>query len=149
MATTEQRKAYAREYARKWRIENPRQTQNTELKRHHRMTLDDYEAVLDEQGGGCAICGSKPGEVGTGGATKGTLAVDHCHETDTFRGLLCTNCNLGLGSFKDNLVLLANAIAYLQQHQQLVSQLLLQKGLVGLVQADLANDCLDELKDLK
>jgi hypothetical protein len=52
---------------------------------------------------GCAICG-----------TKGVkLHIDHCHMTNHVRGLLCHNCNTGLGLFKDDVRLLAAAIAYL------------------------------------
>jgi hypothetical protein len=44
--------------------------------------------------------------------------LDHCHETGEFRGFLCSNCNLGLGKFKDDPEILLNAIAYLQGHKQ-------------------------------
>ena len=44
------------------------------------------------------------------------LAVDHCHETNKVRGLLCTNCNNGLGRFKDNIQFLNNAIKYLREN---------------------------------
>lgn len=51
----------------------------------------------------CVICGVE--------TTK--LVVDHCHKTGSIRGLLCTNCNLGLGHFKDDPLLLEFAIQYL------------------------------------
>jgi hypothetical protein len=57
----------------------------------------------------CKICGI-PEEK----APRGRLAVDHCHETGQLRGLLCNNCNVGLGQFKDNPNLLTAAIEYLQ-----------------------------------
>lgn len=50
----------------------------------------------------CAICGGKE-----------KLVVDHDHETDKVRGLLCFFCNLGLGNFRDNPQLLKKAIEYL------------------------------------
>lgn len=40
--------------------------------------------------------------------------IDHCHITKKFRGLLCNNCNLGLGQFKENINLLKQAITYLE-----------------------------------
>ena len=46
------------------------------------------------------------------------LAVDHCHTTGSIRGLLCGNCNQGLGRFKDNIVSLNNAIKYLKEFKE-------------------------------
>ena len=42
------------------------------------------------------------------------LAVDHCHKTGKIRGLLCTKCNIGLGYFNDDVILLKNSIRYLE-----------------------------------
>ena len=55
--------------------------------------LAEYEQMLVQQGGECAICGQKDKSF--------NLAVDHCHGTKRIRGLLCSQCNVGLGSFKD------------------------------------------------
>ena len=41
------------------------------------------------------------------------LVVDHDHKTNKIRGLLCTNCNLGIGNLKENISYLKNAILYL------------------------------------
>lgn len=64
-----------------------------------------YDQLLAKQGGKCAICGEE--------ANGNRLAVDHNHETGEIRGLLCHQCNTGLGSFRDNPQLLKQAIAYL------------------------------------
>ena len=40
--------------------------------------------------------------------------IDHNHKTNKIRGILCGNCNMGLGHFKDNLDVLKNAIKYLE-----------------------------------
>jgi Recombination endonuclease VII len=58
----------------------------------YRMTVEDYDAMLERQGGVCAICG---------GRSQRRLAVDHCHETRMVRMLLCNACNKGLGNFQD------------------------------------------------
>lgn len=70
-----------------------------------------YDEMLAVQGGVCAICGksNKP-------ATK-RLAVDHNHETDRTRGLLCDRCNVGIGHAKENLEVLEEAIAYLEENE--------------------------------
>lgn len=59
----------------------------------------------------CEICGNPPA------ATK-RLAIDHDHDTGKLRGMLCHTCNLGLGAFKDNEVLLHKAFFYLTKHKQ-------------------------------
>lgn len=51
----------------------------------------------------CAICGSKE-----------RLHIDHCHKSGDVRGLLCQNCNFGIGNLKDSIVNLRTAILYLQ-----------------------------------
>lgn len=72
------------------------------------MTQEQYDQLLEDQGGVCAICQN---ECPTGYA----LAIDHCHETKEIRGLLCGNCNNGLGRFKDSTKLMKLAIEYLEK----------------------------------
>jgi len=73
------------------------------------LTEDEYKAMLEAQGGVCAICNEKPK------AGRGRLAVDHVHGTDKVRGLLCNLCNPALGLFKDDPVRLKMAIEYLEK----------------------------------
>lgn len=80
------------------------------LRRVYGITTADYEALLAGQGGRCAICGT------TEPKGKGRFHVDHCHESNVVRGLLCHHCNLGLGNFKDDTERLRGAISYLGQH---------------------------------
>jgi hypothetical protein len=75
------------------------------LQKLYGLSLEDYEEMLDQQDGKCAICGSTP--------DLRRLCVDHDHATGQVRGLLCRSCNLALGSMQDNIELLENAIAYL------------------------------------
>lgn len=70
------------------------------------ITHEQYDALYAEQGGRCAICNGLPGG-------KGDLHIDHDHETGRFRGLLCHSCNVSLGHFKDDVVLLLKAADYL------------------------------------
>jgi hypothetical protein len=65
-----------------------------------------YDELYKKQNGVCAICGGK-GKIGC------RLAVDHSHNSDKVRGLLCNSCNMGLGLFKDSLIVLKKAVEYL------------------------------------
>ena len=81
------------------------QTRNSHLQTKFQISLEEYNQRFAHQGERCAICGGK---------TVRLLAVDHNHETGQFRGLLCHNCNVGLGLFHDNVTLLLEAAAYLE-----------------------------------
>ena len=80
--------------------------QERHIKRAYGMSLSDYEALLAEQGGGCAICGGPPGN------QKG-YHIDHDHETGAVRGILCQGCNHTLGGARDNPDTLIAAAKYL------------------------------------
>lgn len=67
------------------------------------LTVEEGQALIEKANGSCMICG-KPHK---------SLNVDHCHETGKVRGMLCSNCNTGIGLFKDNTGLLQAAIDYL------------------------------------
>lgn len=77
------------------------------------ITLGDQEKMMRDQGNKCAICGK---EIYLFGSKKSNTAhVDHDHITGKVRGLLCQECNTGLGKFRDNPLFLANAIKYLER----------------------------------
>jgi hypothetical protein len=80
------------------------------LKKRYNITLDCYNEIYNRQDGKCAICKVVFLEL------KDAPHVDHDHQTDLVRGLLCNNCNWGLGQFKDNLDNLLSAIEYLRNH---------------------------------
>lgn len=84
---------------------------NSKLKKAYGISLQDYNELLTKQNGKCSIC-----EVDNNGYYRKKLrafAVDHCHTTSKIRGLLCSDCNTGIGLLKDNIDLLNNAIKYL------------------------------------
>lgn len=84
------------------------------LRYNYGITSEEYDAMLEAQGGVCAIC--KRPETGKhqSGNTK-SLAVDHCHTTGKIRGLLCGDCNRAIGLFEDDVSRLGAAIAYLSR----------------------------------
>jgi len=95
-----------KEYSRRRRLRNPTEDRS-DLLREYGMTLEKYNQMLENQQGKCAICG------GGREKQKYSFSVDHCHATGKIRGILCSNCNAGLGFFKDNPQSLTNAITYL------------------------------------
>lgn len=98
---------YHREFDRKWRAKNPTKSRESYLKRTYRITLEEYERKRQSQDGRCAICLNQVER----------LVVDHNHDTDAIRELLCTTCNAGIGQFKENIRLLQKAIDYLKKHE--------------------------------
>jgi len=82
-----------------------------------KMGIDvfDYLRMYDEQNGVCKICGRPETTTnGLSGKTK-DLAIDHCHETNAIRGLLCSSCNRALGLFQDSEKILNRAVDYLNR----------------------------------
>lgn len=77
------------------------------LKHRYGITLIDYNEMLVEQDSRCKICNVE---------TTG-LVVDHCHNSGEVRGLLCGNCNKGLGLFKDSPERMERAAKYILESQ--------------------------------
>lgn len=99
-------------------ISEKRRVRNAELQTHRKrhllvsygLTLEEYETLLTQQQGLCAIC-RRPSPATDRG---GRLAVDHDHKTGEVRGLLCTSCNTGLGAFREDPDLFMAAVQYLE-----------------------------------
>ena len=66
----------------------------------------------------CPVCDRDLEELSKYGQIRmKTWVLDHCHETNTFRGWICHHCNTGLGAFSDETTRLANAMRYLDTHR--------------------------------
>lgn len=89
-----------------WRGE----TKGGRLRRKYGMTLEEYDLRAQAQQGACLICGSQ----------DSPLVVDHCHEREHVRGLLCSRCNVGLGMFLDNPASLTRAARYLKAYKRAI-----------------------------
>ncbi len=112
-------KHYSAEYRRKnpqkvkeaqaqWRSDNQAYDRERRLKYFFDLPIGSYPEMLARQNGGCAICGRAEETCGT------SLSVDHCHTTGVVRGLLCRDCNLGLGAFQDCTQTLRSAEDYVK-----------------------------------
>lgn len=86
---------------------------NRELRKYG-ITFEDQQRMYVEQGGKCAICGREIFLFGS--SKKDTAHVDHDHLTGRVRGLLCQECNTGLGKFRDSIPYLESAIQYLKHN---------------------------------
>jgi hypothetical protein len=81
----------------------------------YKVTVGEVDALRKECGDKCMICDTPAEDIEHGHYKTNKLVIDHCHETEKVRGLLCPTCNAGLGHFRDNPVLLAKAISYLTE----------------------------------
>jgi protein-arginine kinase activator protein McsA len=119
-----QRKKYVtknREANKRWYEENkvtylanrtkkrtPEHTRRKWIWERYGLTDADYDALVEKQGGVCAICGQTDRDK--------PLSVDHDHIDGGVRGLLCFRCNMGLGLFGDMPTRLREAAQYLEEY---------------------------------
>jgi hypothetical protein len=69
----------------------------------------------------CPICKRTIDQIGRKGQKRlQNWVLDHCHDTETFRGWVCHHCNTGLGAFKDDINRIKQAVVYLQKHEEII-----------------------------
>lgn len=117
-----------REYLKEWRRKNShhsreyREANRDRIRQQARvrqlakygLTVEEYEKMLLAQQGKCLICQKEPDSKNT---KSGVLAVDHCHNSEKVRGLLCDLCNKALGLLADDTNRLSRAIKYLEENK--------------------------------
>lgn len=101
-------KACTSEYQRLWREQKGGNLYDRTIR--YGISPQEYEELLDEQLNCCACCGSPDPK------RKAGFVIDHDHETGFIRGLLCHNCNIGIGLLGDSLSGLQTAVNYLRKH---------------------------------
>ena len=106
-------------YCAQWRLDNPRDKEDQmrralDASRRKRFGIGnaDVEQMLAMQNGKCAIC------MGKNKGRRCGWCVDHNHKTGKVRGILCGDCNKGIGCLKDSIFILGSAITYLREHQE-------------------------------
>lgn len=88
-----------------------------EICRVRGLSIDRYREMQEEQQGKCAICRLEETRKSRGSEEITRLCVDHDHETNVVRQLLCHDCNSAIGKFKDSPELLLEAADYLIRHK--------------------------------
>jgi len=122
---SDKRKAYMREYNKKyrethnngredymrnWRNKNKNYLREKWLMQNYNITIADYNRMFAEQNGECKICRRHQSQLDK------KLFVDHDHKTGKVRGLLCCSCNLVIGNANDNMEILQSSIEYLRNN---------------------------------
>jgi len=108
-------KCCSRENAKKWnsnniekKLLNNKKWSDNNILRWKYGSTEEYNEICERQNGKCLICDQ---------VSDKKLHMDHCHETKKIRGLICNNCNIGLGFFRDNIDFLNSAIEYLKRYK--------------------------------
>lgn len=97
---------YRKEWAESRGEKETKNRRHNHFKRTYKITYDQFEKLWIGQDYKCAICNCDVSE---------KFNVDHCHTTGIVRGILCWDCNIGLGKFKDSISSLEKAIHYLKR----------------------------------
>lgn len=104
----------------RWKRRHPDKDALGRLRRalgRYNLTVEQYEAMLASQGGGCAICLAR-----VANSRGHRLFVDHDHTTGQVRGLLCSRCNSSIGYFDEQPIRLRRAAAYIERWQTIAEQ---------------------------
>ncbi len=81
---------------------------NWNLFKLYGISLAGYRKMYEERGGKCDVCNTK----------VDLLHIDHSHKTGVIRGLLCVDCNTGIGCFKDSVLNMQIAIRYIRRNDR-------------------------------
>ncbi len=104
-----------RENKRRYGQENKERLKDLRLQKEFGISLEQYNKILLDQNNVCAICGNPETKRDKKYNTLKSLAVDHNHSSGIVRGLLCSGCNLAIGSIKENIESAKNLVVYLEK----------------------------------
>ena len=102
---------YKKLKAKEWYENNKQRRRERLMMKNYGLSWDSYLSIIEEQGGCGICCKQEPDHLDSGEM----FAVDHDHATGEVRGVLCTQCNTGLGKFYDSVELLQKAQEYLNK----------------------------------
>ena len=98
-----------------YKANNPTTSRNRKaekLKLRYGLTYDQWEEMREKENYSCMICNITEEELGR------KLDVDHCHNSEKVRGVLCNPCNTLLGHARDNISVLEAAVHYLRENAE-------------------------------
>lgn len=95
-----------------YRIRNKEYIAFRSIEKLYGINKEEYNNIFEKQNGCCKICGVHQSEL------KKALCVDHDHNTNIIRGLLCNKCNIVLGLMKDDTLIFKNMIYYLENNDK-------------------------------
>ena len=101
-----------RKYRKLYNFNTKERQRINRMKHLYGITFEEYEKMFSKQEGKCKICNKKL-------ERNKRSHIDHCHISKRVRGLLCNNCNSGLGNFMDDVSILSQAIKYLQSRNSM------------------------------
>lgn len=108
---------YDKNYWEKNKEKRHKQDRRARLKREYGISIEEYNKMYKEQNNKCGICGNKETQKQNGKIIH--LAIDHDHDTDEIRGLLCSRCNSLLGFVDDDITILQKSIKYLEDNKKM------------------------------
>lgn len=136
-------KARKKQHGKTWIAKKDKEYSFIKNLRSYGMTIDDYNTLLKNQNGVCAIC-NKPPKVNK------RLHVDHDHNTGLIRGLLCFRCNFGLSYFNENPDAMNRAYAYLiKEHHKFEIQDVQEQQFINCNTRAIPEECKKEMKNLR
>jgi len=103
---SQHRRDYMKNYHRAYSLEN-----------QYGISVDQFIEMLVKQNNQCVICERVFEHDQPKRGKDLTPHVDHCHDTGVVRGLLCNRCNVSMGRFEDNPILLRRAASYLVRNK--------------------------------
>lgn len=110
MANTPQQAVENRsDYLHSWYVSRKDLYKERHLQKTYGLSVQDLINLMEDQDFLCAICKKDFNEL-----KPKNIHIDHCHNSNKIRGILCNNCNMALGLFKDDVEVLKEAIKYLE-----------------------------------
>jgi gluconate kinase len=115
-AYKEKNRELIREKNKQYRFDHVEVTKNYKMSRRYGLSHEQFINMVNKQNNLCAICNQPEKTFDQRIKMLRRLAIDHNHTTGKVRGLLCLECNSGIGKLKDSIELLTKAINYLKEN---------------------------------